>query len=82
MASIWEILDPSHLRYDTELGFRWEDLSRSGDLGSGPPSPRGGWIRSGYIANNSGFPSNCNAWTTTEGQGNFAELVFDKVLQR
>jgi hypothetical protein len=38
MASMWEIHDPSNLRYDTELGFT------RGDSGFGPPSqsPGGG----------------------------------------
>ena len=59
MASLWEILDPSHLRYDTELGFTYEDS------GSGPPSA-GGWIRTGNFSNAQDTPGfgNCNAWTS------------------
>jgi hypothetical protein len=66
MASLWEIHDPSNLRYDTELGFTLADS------GSGPPFA-GGWIRTGWIADVSNNPGtgNCNAWTSnrTSDQG-------------
>lgn len=71
MASLWEILDPSHLRYDTELGFTYEDS------GSGPPSS-GGWIRTGNFSNASDTPGfgNCNAWTSASSadSGSFVGL--------
>jgi len=35
MASLWEIQDPTSLRYDNILGFN------RADSGSGPPSPTG-----------------------------------------
>ena len=59
MASLWEIHDPSNLRYDTELGFTLADS------GSGPPFA-GGWVRTGWIADVSNNPGtgNCNAWTS------------------
>ena len=46
MASIWEILDPSNLKYDTNRG------RTLGDSGSGPPSLGAGvgWIRTGEDA--------------------------------
>jgi hypothetical protein len=45
MASLWEILDPSNLSYDTSLG------ATVADSGSGPPNGSG-WIRTGFIASN------------------------------
>lgn len=56
MASLWEIWDPSHLRYDTTRG-------RAGaDSGLGPPSSPGasGWIRGiglGLV--------DCSSWTSS-----------------
>jgi hypothetical protein len=41
MASLWEILDPTQLQYDTTLGQTTEDS------GFGPPSRIGGWVRTG-----------------------------------
>ena len=61
MASLWEILDPSNLRYDTTLGFTIDDA------GSGPPTAFHGWIRTGTKA--SGFRpaprANCHAWESS-----------------
>jgi hypothetical protein len=67
MASVWEILDPSNLRYDTELG-RSAD-SGAVDSGFGPPSgiSSAGWIRTGGgMSGGGGVPgvSNCRAWTS------------------
>jgi hypothetical protein len=62
MASIYEILDVSNLRYDTVRG------NVKDDSGLGPPQTLSGWIRTGEA---SGFPgnqvqlSNCNAWTSS-----------------
>ena len=60
MASLWEILDPSNLRYNTEL-----DVIR-GDSGFGPPSQFVGWIRTGFAISTASNPgqSNCNGWTS------------------
>ena len=66
MASIWEILDPSNLLYDTAHGLTLADS------GSGPPAGINGWVRSGAVANRiypqppgwQGPPPNCDAWTT------------------
>lgn len=66
MASIWEILDPSNLKYDTNRG------RTLGDSGSGPPTEGAGlgWIRAGEDAAvgpaGPGF-ANCNAWTSNNG---------------
>lgn len=56
-ASIWEIVDPSTLKYDTSRGVTADD---SGD---GPPG-RTGWIRTGSVASSSitDLP-NCQAHT-------------------
>ncbi|MGH9795178.1 MAG: hypothetical protein ACRD5G_10420 [Candidatus Acidiferrales bacterium] len=59
MASLWEILDPSNLRYETALGFATDDS------GSGPPT-LAGWVRTGFGASTSFSVGvgNCNAWTS------------------
>jgi hypothetical protein len=72
MASMWEIYDPSNLTYDTELGLR------QADSGSGPPANANGWIRTGANATTGSGAAgvNCNAWTSTEGEGTVAMLRF------
>ena len=57
MASVWEIHEPSNLRYDTNLGFNLDDS------GLGPPTGPGGWIRTGLVSNVSGVTGvgNCAA---------------------
>jgi hypothetical protein len=68
-ASIWEIADPSNLKYNTALGMT------SSDSGTGPPTATKiftgiwiarGWVRTGYDAWLSDTPgqANCNAWST------------------
>ena len=62
-ASLWEILDPSNLKYDTDLGMVRDDS------GQGPPTfPYfGGWVRTGYYSSTSSTPGtgNCDAWTSS-----------------
>jgi hypothetical protein len=61
MASLWEILDPSNLEYDTRRGFN------NADSGSGPPANTFGWIRTGGPAttgNPGSGAANCNAWAS------------------
>jgi hypothetical protein len=60
MASLWEILDPSRLTYNTALGAARDDS------GQGPPSFLGGLVRTGYGSDNGTTPgqANCNAWTS------------------
>jgi hypothetical protein len=63
-ASLWEILDPSNLKYNTDLGMVREDS------GQGPPTfPYlfGGWVRTGYNSDSSSTTGegNCNAWTSS-----------------
>lgn len=63
MASLWELLDTSNLKYNTSLGV-WQ-----GDSGSGPPTVWQGWVRTGYGSynlNTAGM-ANCNAWTSNSG---------------
>jgi hypothetical protein len=68
-ASLWEIVDPSSLRYNTTFG------RTSPDSGHGPPvaipffavslSIRG-WVRTGFVADTSSVAgeANCDAWTS------------------
>jgi len=61
MASIWEIVDASNLRYDTGRG------QTKDDSGHGPPQGSNGWVRTGqdaYTGNILGT-SNCGAWTSS-----------------
>ena len=67
-ASLWEILDPSNMKYDTVLG---DDLL---DSGKGPPSYTSGWVRTGSSSNNSPKPghANCSNW---ESENRFGTVV-------
>ena len=61
MASMWEIHDPSNLRYDTDFGYTLADS------GFGPPN----WSRldsHGSTASGVTIPGvgNCNAWTSAD----------------
>jgi hypothetical protein len=72
MASLWEIMDPSNMEYNTSLG------ATTVDSGQGPPSwPFWGWVRTGYSSDNSTTPgrANCNGWTSTTGKGTYAALT-------
>jgi hypothetical protein len=62
MASLWEIADPSNLRYNSALGFTREDS------GGGPPY-KFGWVRTGYAVSgtNTTGRANCDVWTSDEG---------------
>ena len=55
-ASLWEILDPSNLEYDTKRGVTKDDA------GSGPPagSDGDGWIRTGNFSNTGPTPGQAN----------------------
>jgi len=70
MASMWEILDPTVLRYDMTRG------STNDDVGSGPPSIDKGWIRTGSAPEPSGIPgrASCSGYTSTSGDGTGASL--------
>jgi hypothetical protein len=74
MASLWEILDPSNLRYNTSLGD-----SRA-DSGMGPPSDSYGWIRTGYSSDDGSDPAhgpgrpNCDTWSSS-GAANYGTTL-------
>jgi hypothetical protein len=70
MGSLWEIVDPSNLQYDTELG------TTNADAGSGPPSVPGGWIRTGGFSSGT---TNCNVWSSNnpDHNGNIVLLPDD-----
>jgi hypothetical protein len=75
MASVWEILDPSNLRYNTELGYT------RADSGSGLPVAYG-FARTGREALGGGpiGAINCHAWTSDSALGSvfsLAENVFN-----
>lgn len=70
MASLWEILDTSNLRYNPNLG------TINHDSGQGPPSGSFGWVRTGHGSDNDNVPgnANCNTWSSTFGYGSVAGL--------
>jgi len=72
MASLWEILDTSNLRYNTTLGLV------SDDSGQGPPTAVAGWVRTGYGLDWSQVPGegNCRSWASGDAgdYGTYAEL--------
>jgi hypothetical protein len=73
MASIYEVHEPSNLRYDTNLGVN-ED-----DSGLGPPSLHTGWMRTGFNAlfnTGAGF-DNCRAWTSNSSGDNGTNVYLE-----
>ena len=74
-ASLWEILDPSNLKYDTDLGMVRDDS------GQGPPTYLGGWVRTGFGSSTSSTAGkgNCNAWDSGSSgdYGTYAYLPRD-----
>jgi hypothetical protein len=62
MASLWEISDPSNLRY----AYEHEDAWRAADAEDGPPSDAIGWIRTGWSTGVSVNPGqgNCDVWSS------------------
>ena len=70
MASLWELADPSNLKYATSLGFMREDS------GYGPPY-KNGWVRTGYAnygGNTAGW-ANCKVWSSREA-GDYGTRVY------
>jgi hypothetical protein len=61
-ASIFEILEPSHLKYATSEA----DAQSRADSGEGPPTLSFGWIRTGFNSSGSTIPgyANCNTWAS------------------
>jgi hypothetical protein len=78
MASLWEIHDPSNLRYDTALGFKLSDS------GFGPPTGNPGWIRTGSDAGETEIQgsANCNAWTSDSPFGVGARVFLPRTWSR
>jgi hypothetical protein len=74
-ASLWEILDPSNLKYDIGRG------EKAVDSGAGPPTTKDGWIRTGYSASTSATPGqgNCDGWASNSNgyNGTVAQLPDD-----
>ena len=68
-ASLWELLDPSELVYNSTLGWNWDDVSLIGDMGMGPPGSSSGWIRTGSYSQPFTDPGigNCYAWSSDLG---------------
>lgn len=86
MASLYEILDPSNLKYNGTLGVT------NADSGSGPPvlvingslfvGEAFGWVRTGAPSQQSysaAGEANCNAYSSnsSEHTGSLAGLLFD-----
>ena len=69
-AALWEILDPTVLKYDTTLGYV------QADSGYGPPSGFSGWVRTGSSAavSQSAGQANCQAWSQNSGSGTVLSL--------
>ena len=76
MAALWEILEPSHLKYNSTLGFNARD-----DLGQGPPTFIYGWVRTGYSSSGSSTAGqgNCYNWNSSGGSdyGTYTWLPHD-----
>jgi hypothetical protein len=72
MASLWEILDPSNLRYNINLGYE------RADIGTGPPTATFGWIRTGYDSNDGSTSAagqaNCSVWSI-DSSGKYGTTV-------
>ncbi|MEJ2212432.1 MAG: hypothetical protein P8129_25875 [Anaerolineae bacterium] len=71
MASMWEIVEPSSLKYNTDLG------RTEGDSGQGPTAWPG-WVRTGTMASPGAMPGegNCEGWTENDSgaSGTLANL--------
>ncbi|MBN1666672.1 MAG: hypothetical protein JW862_06275 [Anaerolineales bacterium] len=63
MSSLWEIIDPSNLHYNINLGRTYSDS------GLGPQSGVGAWVRTGALTNIAGTDTqgmaNCRGWATS-----------------
>ena len=73
-ASMWELLDPSNLKYNTSVGYI------RNDSGQGPPSNVMGWVRTGNASSSSDTvgTGNCDNWTSFNSVGSFGpQAKFD-----
>jgi hypothetical protein len=75
-ASVWEILDPSNLAYNSTLGWDWTEIPVVPDMGQGPPSGSAGWVRTGApsFGGTGAGEANCQAWTSSN-EGVYGSLV-------
>ncbi len=76
-ASLWEISDPSSLRYNSAIG------QTTLDSGSGPPTIQGlGWVRTGYnfadVSTTVGH-ANCNLWASRSSGDNGSVAVLPQI---
>jgi hypothetical protein len=73
-ASLWEILDPSNLKYNSTLVFTLADS------GQGPPAAALGWVRTGYNASTSAVfgTGNCDNWSTNSQTANGPLALLDR----
>ena len=64
-ASMWELLNPSSLKYNATLGFTRDDG------GQGPPSNVRGWVRTGNVSSGTDTVGigNCDNWTSNSYSG-------------
>jgi hypothetical protein len=74
MASLWEIIDPSNLDYNTDLGYT------TPDSGQGPPTWLStAWMRTGYDSTgdvtDAAGQANCNAWSSA-GASDWGTYVY------
>jgi hypothetical protein len=77
MASLWEILNVSHLAY----AYNHPDAHTKTDSGHGPPSHWYGWVRTGYAsrATDAAGIGNCLSWTSNDSEdyGSIARLTYN-----
>ena len=67
VASLWELLDLSNLAY-----YVGGNSAINPDQGSGPPTARQGWVRTGYVNDTGTTPgqANCYSWTSASPDDN------------
>ncbi len=79
MASLFEVMDPSNLRYATgQAGAFYDPLNV--DQGAGPPSGHFGWIRTGNVSIGQSYVDvvpNCVNWTTGANDNDGTVAILD-----
>jgi len=61
MASLFEILDPTQLQYDSDPGRAFHPPDT--DQGAGPPTSISGWVRTGSLSALTGGPGGANCFS-------------------
>ncbi len=71
MASLWDFIDTSNLRYNVANGYA------RGDSRQGPPTTIEGWVRTGYSNSVASTPgqANCNGWAS-DGVSDYGSSVY------